>query len=382
MIHEPFHIFVLMTATGAAGFLMCAWFRWAERLGATMIMIALGLILGNTGIATQNSDVYDPIMGYIIPISIALLLFRLDFKELKQIKPAYLFYFLFGSLATITGGVVTFYLFGDRIGPDAWRLVGQLVASYIGGGENAVAVAKALDVPKDLFTSAFAADNVVTTIWMMVGLSAPIGLSRFFSNEMPQQEIAAAKEHAKPYTSAEFLPSLFYSLTLACAILLVSSAMAKPIRAWAELHQMQWLKFNTTIIWVTTLALIVAQTPLQKHLKVSYTFGMLLFLYFFFSMGAVSSISEIVRLGPAVFVFVATIVAVHGALMIAAGKIGRADLATIFVCSQANIGGPSTAVALAEANGWTHMVTPGILLGVLGYAMANYIGIALAQILR
>lgn len=382
MIQEPFPLFVTMTAAGALSYLFSTCFRWAERLGTTMLMIAFGLVLGNTGVVTQRSDIYDPLMGHLIPLSIALLLFRLDLRELRQIKSSYLAFFLFGALASIIGGVTTFYCFGPKIGPDAWRLTGQLVASYIGGGENAVAVAQALDVPKNLFTGAFAADNVVTTIWMMIGLTAPIGLSRFFSNEMPNAEIAAAKEHAKPYTSAEFLPSLFYAVALAGLIVLLATTIAAPIRAYAEVHHIEWLRFNTKIIWVTTLALIVAQTPLQKHLQVSYTIGMLLFLYFFFSMGAVSSIHEIARLGPVLFVFVATIVVVHGVLIIVAGTLFKLDMATIFICSQANIGGPSTAVALAEANGWTHMVAPGILLGVLGYAIANYIGLGLAQILR
>ncbi|MBI4367321.1 MAG: DUF819 family protein [Deltaproteobacteria bacterium] len=382
MIHEPLPLFVVMTASVALNYALCAWFRWADRLGITMMVIAFGLVAGNLGIVPQASEVYDPVMGHIIPLAVALFLFRLDFQELRSIKPIHLWFFLFGSLASVLGGLVTFYCLGPKIGPEAWKLTGQLVASYIGGGENAVAVANALEVRHDLFTAAFAADNIVTTIWMMVGLSAPFGLSRFFSKEMPRTDLAATRESQAAYTSVEFLPSFFYSLSAAGIVVLVSMAIAKPIRAYAEFHRIEWLRFNTTIVWVTTLALLLAQTPLRRYFRTAYTIGMLLLLYFFFSMGAVSSIHEIARLGPAIFVFVATIVAVHGALVVGVGRLCKLDAPTIFICSQANIGGPSTAVALAEANGWSHMVTPAILLGVLGYAIANYIGLFLAQLLR
>ncbi|MBI4238886.1 MAG: DUF819 family protein [Deltaproteobacteria bacterium] len=381
MITEPFALFVAISAVIALAHGIAARSKLAERIGITQLVIFSGLLLGNVGVVTQTDDAYDMLSRYVVPLSIALLLFRLDLRELRTLKAQHLLFFLIGSACSVIGGLVAFFLFGDRIGPDAGRLTGQLVASYIGGGENSVAVAKAVEVPTDLFTAAFAADNVVTALWMMIGLSAPFGFSRFFSTEMPQEQILAAREHSQPVTSATLIPNIVYALALAGGILIASIAIAKPIRAFAEANQIQWLRFNTTILWVTTFALLVAQTPLRRVLNVSYSLGMLLFYYFFFYMGAVSSIQEIVRFGPAVFVFVATIVAVHGALILAAGKLSKADLATIFVCSQANIGGPSTAVALAEANGWYHMVTPAILLGILGYAIANYIGLFLAQAL-
>ncbi|MCH8173423.1 MAG: DUF819 family protein, partial [Proteobacteria bacterium] len=36
---------------------------------------------------------------------------------------------------------------------------------------------------------------------------------------------------------------------------------------------------------------------------------------------------------------------------------------------------------LAANKGWNGLVTPGILVGILGYAVANFIGVGLANIL-
>lgn len=391
MIQTPFHLFIAMTCTVAMAYFLAAHWRFAQRFGVVQMAICFGLLCGNlgllygsdVGLVTQNPDVYGPLMGKLIPISIALLLFRLDFRELRNLRGSIFFYYFVGAIGTILGTIVAVILFGDKIGIDAARLGGQLSASYVGGGENAVAVAEAIGLREDnfnLFSAAFASDNVLTALWMMVALSAPFGFSRFFSSEIDPEQIEAAKEHTKPFGASEFLPSCFYSLALSGLIVWLSGVIAAPVRAVAQSTGWQWLDFNTSIIWVTTLALIVAQTRLRHALKVAYSLGMLFFLYFFFYMGAISSIAEIVRLGPTVFVFTATIVAIHGAVILGVGWLRKGDMATIFIASQCNIGGPGTAVALAEANGWQHMIVPSILLGVLGYAIGNYVGIMLAQV--
>jgi uncharacterized membrane protein len=46
------------------------------------------------------------------------------------------------------------------------------------------------------------------------------------------------------------------------------------------------------------------------------------------------------------------------------------------VASSAAIGGPATAVALAQANGWKSLIAPSLLVGNLGYAIATFCGIA------
>ena len=47
--------------------------------------------------------------------------------------------------------------------------------------------------------------------------------------------------------------------------------------------------------------------------------------------------------------------------------------------SNACILGPATAAGLAGTKGWKTLVTPGILVGILGYAIGNFIGVGLAN---
>jgi uncharacterized membrane protein len=60
----------------------------------------------------------------------------------------------------------------------------------------------------------------------------------------------------------------------------------------------------------------------------------------------------------------------------------RRDLATITIASQAAVGGPGSALALSMSMKWPSLVTPGIIVGIFGYAMGNYIGFACAYVTR
>jgi len=58
----------------------------------------------------------------------------------------------------------------------------------------------------------------------------------------------------------------------------------------------------------------------------------------------------------------------------------KLDLAEVMVASNACILGPATAAALAASKGWRPLITPGMLVGLLGYAFGTFIGVALTAV--
>jgi len=52
------------------------------------------------------------------------------------------------------------------------------------------------------------------------------------------------------------------------------------------------------------------------------------------------------------------------------------------IASNACILGPAPAAALAASKGWKALVTPGILVGVFGYAIATFLGVAVTTLLK
>ena len=56
-------------------------------------------------------------------------------------------------------------------------------------------------------------------------------------------------------------------------------------------------------------------------------------------------------------------------------KHGSIDFPALIITSNANIGGPTTAAAMAVSKGWGALIVPGLLVGTLGYVLGNYLGI-------
>jgi len=106
------------------------------------------------------------------------------------------------------------------------------------------------------------------------------------------------------------------------------------------------------------------------------------FMYVFFGViGAGADVVLMVQTAMPIFFFVVVMAAVHLLVVLAGARIFRIDLAEALIASNAVAVGPATAAAMAASMRWRLLVTPGILLGVFGYAVANFIGVGLAGLL-
>jgi uncharacterized membrane protein len=78
-------------------------------------------------------------------------------------------------------------------------------------------------------------------------------------------------------------------------------------------------------------------------------------------------------LGLLLLGFAGTLVLIHGTIVFLAARVLRLDVFTAAVASQANVGGATSALALARSLGRSDLVLPAVLIGSLGNALGTFI---------
>lgn len=100
---------------------------------------------------------------------------------------------------------------------------------------------------------------------------------------------------------------------------------------------------------------------------------------FFAVTGASGHISAVLRFGPGVFMHTSVQVIVHFIVAVGLGRLLKLPFKEIALASNANVGGPTTAAAMATSKRWNALILPALLTGVFGYAIATAVGVAIMR---
>ena len=348
-----------------------------RHLGSALLVIVLTSIGANAGlIPTFGPDeaVYNGIFEHVAPMGIFWLLLRVDLKDLARAGPAMIGLFLLGSAGTVLGVLAGMAVVGgaEAFGDRYHALGGMFVGTYTGGSVNFNAVALEYGVVESgpLFAGAAVVDSAMTTLWMAATVAIPRALARVWPGRR-RTGVAVGAADLGIADDTESLHPLDVGVTVA-----LGAAALWGSRALAELVGVH------SVVVLTTVALVLAQLPAVKRLRGPRTCGMVAVLLFLAVIGAlcdVAALRELGDLGGVLALFVFVVVAVHGALVFGVGALCRADVSMVAVCSQANVGGGTSALALARSLGRADLVLPAVLVGTLGMAIGTYLGFSVAE---
>jgi len=373
VVQSPLFLAAIIAGATALAFLLDRRARWLSKVGASLLALILGALLSNTGLVPASSPVYSVIEGTLTSLAIAWLLLAVNLSDLKVAGPRMMGAFLLAGLGTALGAMVGGVVFAGSFGENTWRLAGVFTGTYSGGSVNFVAVARGVELPDFLFAGAAAADALTTGIWLAATLMLPIWLGRFYKAAIPGEGEAGGEQvQAHPFFEKIPLSTLDLANLIAVGFILVLAS--------------EWvggvIPGIPPVLWLTTFALVVGHLKPFLRPRGALQLGNLALHFFFVIIGIHSRVSEILSVGMEVFYYTLVVVAVHGLVVFGIGRVARMDLGSLAVASQAAIGGPSSALAVAVSREWQGLVLPGIIVGLLGYALGNYLGFGVAYFLR
>ncbi len=372
LIHSdwPFVIWAALVLLATLGF-------WADKtkFGASVsgvaIILAVAMLLSNIGILPRSAPAYGVVWNYLVPLAVPLLLLKADLRRVISETKGMLVAFFFGVIGTTIGAVLGYYIL--PLGDQAHKLAGVFSATYIGGSMNMVAVTQAVELDPSIVTASVAADNVVGVLYLaFLALVPALGFFRWLFKHSKEVDALPVGEQLAEDSARIDLRHIGLAFGLSFLICAGGKALANAFGIGGY-----------SIMFITGITLIVANIfPRQlKALQGDYEMGLFCMYLFFAAIGISADIGAMLDKALVIALYALLIVVCHAVVIFGASRVFKLDLMDVVIASNACAAGPATAAALAAGKGRRDLVVPAVLLGVFGYAVANFVGVGLFAVL-
>lgn len=382
-------LWTIITSIAATSIFLEQKYKWASKITGCVIAMVIAALFSNFKIIPTESKVYDDVWSFLVPLAIPLLLFKANIKKIWKESGRLVILFLLSSLGTLIGVFVGFFILKNFI-PMLYKVSAMMTGSYIGGSVNFAAMSQSFNVPGELVSAAVVSDNLIMAVYFLLLIALPS--MAFILKFLKQKTIV--KNNSENNFSANFwkakeisLKDIALCIAASLAIVFVSQVIADYFNSVIPASDIS-LSFlrgmvGNKYLMITTITMILA-TYFPKFfgdLGGSQEIGSLIIQIFFVVIGIPASVSLIVEKSPLLLVFCAIIVSVNLLVTLFFGRIFKYKIEEVVMASNANIGGPTTAAAMAIAKGWTSLIVPVMLVGCLGYVLGNYFGIFVGDFL-
>lgn len=378
-------LFAILATIAALAIWMEQRFRWASRITGCVIALLMAMILSNAGIIPMKAPAYDFVWDYVVPMAVPMLLFNANIREIGKESGRLLIIFLISGAGTVLGGFIAFSFLKNTVS-DLAEVTPMMIGTYTGGSINLVAMSEAFHVSGELVSASVIADNLIMAFYfvllMMISASGFL-LRRFRHPLIDAQQMRKDTKGAEAYWKAKpvSLKDIAFSCSVSLLIVAVSNAasgvFSKVIPKSGFFMNLLNGMVGSRYLVMTTVTVILA-TVFSKQLGSiggAQEIGTYLIYIFFAVIGVPASLSSIVMKFPLLLLFCLIIVLINLAVTLLFGRIFHFSMEEILIASNANIGGPTTAAAMAIAKGWNSLIVSAILVGTLGYVLGNYYGV-------
>ena len=319
--------------------------------------------------ATKNNLLYAMIF---------VMLLSCDFRKLAKLGGRMIAIFMGGAITISIGFIISFVFFKGVLGVESWRALAALCASWIGGSGNMAAIQDALSVPEADFGAALIVDTVFYSVWialLLIIIPFASKWNKAVKADTSKLEAIAAATNAEVDKDNKALD--FTSLLTLLGLSLMISAIAQNLGGVLAFGMID--KGTMTVLLVTAIGLVAAMSPIGKMAGISEMSNIYLYVVIAL-LASRAGLNEILA-APMWLVAGLLVLIIHIIGMFLLSKLFHWDLCMVSTASLANIGGSASAPIVASAYDASYAGI-GVLMGVLGAAIGNVMGLLVASIMQ
>lgn len=373
-------LFAVLVAAAALG-IWSEHKKWLKQVSGILITMIVMSVLSMTGVVPVASnpkmkvEVYDLIFNYFIPLSIPMMLMGSNIRRIIREGGKLLVAFLIGALGVILGSFLAFYLI--NLGPDSGNVAGVISATLIGGSMNFIATGEIMNFSTHpLFSATIAVDNFAANAYILLMFAVPsiTFLARFFVKpKVENLETIDRNTNEEPYP---------ITIERIAIVVMIAAVIASAGNLLSEqIQKIYATRMSTSILIITVMAVLMANLfpkSLKKIEDTAFAIGLWMMYIFLAAIGASTNLADMLHVGPAVLGFYLIIMFFHFIFLVSLSKLFKFDVFEVIISSAANIMGPSVAAPMAASLGQKKLITPAILVGILGYVIGTFIGVSIA----
>ena len=350
--------------------------RIGAHLTGAVIAILAAILAANLRISPHSAPAFSFVFSYFVPVLIPLFLFKANLRTMMFETTRMTGAFLIASVGTVVGVIIAASLLdlgalasAATTDPELREagIAGLFASTYIGGSVNYAALGEITQLSSDasFFSAATATDNLFSALFLSVLALLPGWqwlARRFTTHDHGEEQVAT--EADEPITSTSLTLALATAISFVAIGDAITAAMGMPSARYA----------------VITLLVVTAATAFphwMEKLRGAFEIGVALAFVFFAAIAAGANLVAMVQIAPLLVVVVMILLSVHLVVLLGVGSLFKLTLPELVTASNAAVLGATTAPALAAARGWHDLVTPGVLVGVLGYALGTFAGTAI-----
>jgi uncharacterized membrane protein len=350
----------------------------AEALSPVVICYAVGIILANLPGLLLQDDLSQNVGGLAVLLAIPLLLFTVDVKAwLSSARGTIVASLIAFSSVAIVAALAGLYFI--ELLPDAAILAGSLTGVYTGGTPSMVAVATALQLAPASIVMLNISDTLVSGPYFLLLLAGGYRFYGIFLKPSLGGEEAARElrnpETDEPTSRVAMLKAFALAATVVGVFLFVAEMFTS---TGEDGTQTSVLPDLIRIVGVSTAAIALSFVRSIREAPGTFRLGEYTLLIFCVAIGSLADFSKFGQADLLILGFTATVFFSALILQFALYFLFRIDRDTAIMASVATTFSPLFVAPLASRMKNKNALFTGIAIGLMGYAVATYLGLSVA----
>ncbi|HFA47638.1 MAG TPA: DUF819 family protein [Bacteroidetes bacterium] len=348
------------------------WLKTEKLLSPVVLSYVAGILLTNLSPWPLDNKISGVASQLTIILAIPLLLYSTDLIGWFKLAKTTIISFFLVIVSVITGAFMVAPLFAGRL-ENTWLLTGMLTGVFIGGTPNMSAVGVAMEADESVFVILNATELICGGIYLIFLTSVAHRFYGFFLKDFDKEGSAADEfyEEKKHFVWKEVLLAIGLTLLLAAVSLGLNLLLTGDLK-----HA------GLIILFISALAVGASFSPKIRNLRGAYEVGEYLLLMFCVAIGMMANLSDLLNSGGWLFLFTGCSWLVALTLHLLLCKLFDIDRDTMMITQTAGFYGPPFIGQIAAVMKNRSLVFSGIATGLVGLAIANFIGVAVAKLLK